>query len=180
MAKGSVLIKKYPDRRLYNTHASGYVTLEDIARLVREGREVRVVNAKNGKDITPVILTQIIVEDARERETALPLQLLRQLVRASDRTAHDFLSWYLDSTFDLYQKVKDARLPDAKAALSKPFDFVRGLLAGQPGPAAKSGAAGDEIQKLRRRVQQLEARLARQTPAARRTSPVRKRRARPS
>ena len=163
MAKTSVLIKKYSDRRLYDTRASRYVTLDDIARMVRGGKDVQVVQARGGKDVTRTILTQIIVEDARGQGTALPLQLLKQLVRSSDRATHDFLSWYLNNTLELFQKVQDTartRLPDAQAAVSHPLDFVRNLIAGQGLPAPAPIPETDDARKLRRRIQELEARLA--------------------
>jgi polyhydroxyalkanoate synthesis repressor PhaR len=163
--KLTLVIKKYSDRRLYDSGASRYVKLEDVARMVREGIEVKVVDARSGKDLTYLILTQIILEDARERETPLPLQLLTQLVRASDRATHDFLSWYLNSTFDLYQKAQDAvraRLPEAKAAVARPIEFVRNLLAERPAPHLPPLADITEVEQLRRRVEELEERLARQ------------------
>src|SRR5690348_17187944 len=132
-----VLIRKYSDRRLYDTSASRYVKLEDVARMVRDGIDVRVVDARSGKDLTHVIMTQIIGEDARDREVALPLQLLTQLVRASDKATHDFLSWYLNSTLDLYKKAQDTvqtRLSDAKKAVTSPLEFVRNLLSEHPWP----------------------------------------------
>jgi polyhydroxyalkanoate synthesis repressor PhaR len=158
-----VLIRKYSDRRLYDTGASRYVKLEDIARMVRDGIDVRVVDARSGKDLTHVVLTQIIVEDARERQIALPLQLLTQLVRASDKATHDFLTWYLNSTLDLYKKAQDTvqtRLSDAKSAVTSPLEFVRNLLSGQswPPPASRSG----EVEELKRRVEELQSRLQKQ------------------
>lgn len=160
MKTPEVLIRKYSDRRLYDTTASRYVKLEDIARMVRDGIEVRVVDARSGKDLTHVILTQIIVDDAREREIALPLQLLTQLVRASDKATHDFLTWYLNSTLDLYKKAQDTvqtRLSDAKKAVGSPIEFVRNLLAGQSPQALISPTS--EVQELRRRVEELQLRL---------------------
>ncbi|HXY26192.1 MAG TPA: polyhydroxyalkanoate synthesis regulator DNA-binding domain-containing protein [Candidatus Acidoferrum sp.] len=160
MKAPEVLIRKYSDRRLYDTGSSRYVKLEDIARMVRDGIDVRVVDARSGKDLTHIILTQIIVEDAREREIALPLQLLTQLVRASDRATHDFLTWYLNSTLDLYKKAQDTvqtRLSGAKSAVSNPLDFVRNLLSGQPSPPSTSDSG--EVEQLRRRVEELQARL---------------------
>ena len=160
MKKHSVLIRKYSDRRLYDTSASRYVKLEDIARMVREGIEVEVRDARSGKDLTSVVLTQIIVHDARDRQTALPLELLQQLVKASDRATHEFLSWYLQSTLDLYQKAQEsvrARLSEAKSAVSSPLEFVRHLLAGQPWPGTPDAS---EVERLRRRVEELEAHLA--------------------
>ena len=159
-----LVIKKYSDRRLYDSGASRYVKIEDVARMVRDGIEVKVVDARTGKDLTYLILTQIILEDARERETPLPLQLLLQLVRASDRATHDFLSWYLNSTFDLYQKAQDAvraRLPEATAAMARPIEFVRNLLAEHNFPTLSPVAGITEVERLRRRVEELEGRLAR-------------------
>jgi polyhydroxyalkanoate synthesis repressor PhaR len=95
-----VLIRKYSDRRLYNTATSRYVKLKDIARMVRDGLEVRAVDARTGKDLTHIILTQIIMEDAKERQIALPLQLLTQVVRASDKATHDFLTSYLNNALE--------------------------------------------------------------------------------
>ena len=85
MKNPEVLIRKYSDRRLYDTGASRYVKLDDIARMVRDGSDVRVVDGRTGKDVTHIILTQIIAENAKERQIALPLELLTQIVRASDK-----------------------------------------------------------------------------------------------
>jgi len=160
MSKPNVIIKKYSDRRLYDASASRYVKLEDIAVMVRDGIDVQVLDARTGKDLTTMVLTQIVMEDARERETALPVQLLRQLVRASDQATHDFLSWYLNSTLDLYQKAQTSvrtRLSEAKSVVSSPLEFVRGLIGGQQWPPA---AEPSEAEELRHRVAELEARLA--------------------
>jgi len=170
-SKPQLVIRKYSDRRLYDSTSSRYVTLEDIARLVREGIEVQVVDARSGKDLTHLILTQIILEHAREQETPLPLQFLQQLVRASDNATHEFLSWYLNSTLDLYQKVQSTvrtRLPEAKAVVARPVEFVRNLLAGHAWPPPPAGSNSSEADRLRRRVAELEARLARHTQSARR------------
>jgi polyhydroxyalkanoate synthesis repressor PhaR len=155
-----VLIRKYGDRRLYDPGASRYVKLADIARMVRDGIDVRVVDGRSSKDITRSIFTQIIVEDARERELALPLQLLTQLVRSSDKATHDFLTWYLNSTVDLYKKAQEtlhSRISDAKSAAGSPLDFVRNLLSGQKWPS--TGSHGGEVEKLRHRVEELESQL---------------------
>src|SRR5438132_8259681 len=79
-----ILIEKYGSRRLYDTTSSRYVNLDDLAAHIRAGRNVRVVDAKTGQDLTRVILTQIITEDAKGKPTGLPLELLRQLIIASD------------------------------------------------------------------------------------------------
>ena len=80
MAKaGQVVIKKYGNRRLYDTSTSRYINLEELSDLVRNGNEVKVVDAKTGEDLTRLTLMQIIVEDAKEERAPLPLELLRQL-----------------------------------------------------------------------------------------------------
>ena len=172
MRNPEVIIRKYGDRRLYDTSSSRYVKLDDVARMVRDGIDVRVVDGRTNKDITRVIFTQIIVENARDREISLPLQLLTQLVRASDKATHDFLTWYLDSTINLYEKAQEtvsSRLSTAKSAVSSPLDFVRNLLARhslQPTPAAAPSAEGEEVTKLRRQVEELEARAERRKKGA--------------
>ena len=168
MKNPEVLIRKYSDRRLYDTGTSRYVKLDDIARMVRDGSDVRVVDGRTGRDLTHIILTQVIMEDAKERQIALPLQLLTQIVRASDKATHDFLSWYLNSTVDLYQKAQNsvnARLSEAKNAASTPFDYVGNLLAGYSWPPK---AQGSEVDQLRRRVEELQTRLAQRKKLARR------------
>src|SRR5476649_2317767 len=103
-----VVIRKYPNRRLYDTSARRYVNLDDVAAQVRQGADVRVVDAKTGEDLTRVTLTQIIVENARDQPAGLPLELLRQLVMASDHVGQEFIMWYLKSAFDTYQKLQTA------------------------------------------------------------------------
>ena len=155
MSKPSVIIKKYSDRRLYDASASRYVKLEDIAAMVRDGIDVQVVDARTGKDVTYMILTQIVMEDARERETALPVQLLRQLVRTSDQATHDFLSWYLNSTLELYQKAQSSvrtRLSEAKSVVTSPLEFVRNLIGGQPFPPTPEPSEAEELRRRRKRA----------------------------
>jgi polyhydroxyalkanoate synthesis repressor PhaR len=157
-----VVIKKYGDRRLYDRRARRYVNLDEIALMIREGADVEVLDARTGKDLTRVILTQIVMDDTRGGEAALPLQLLRQLVVASDRTTHEFLSWYLDTALELYKKAGTALrsgVSGARSAVSNPVDFVRHLLSAEPAAPERDN---QEIDQLRRRVKELEERLARQ------------------
>ena len=176
MKNPEVLIRKYSDRRLYDTGASRYAKLDDIARMVRDGSDIRVVDGRTGKDVTHIILTQIIAENAKERQIALPLPLLTQIVRASDKATHDFLSWYLNSTLDLYQKAQNSvntKLSKAKKAVSTPLDCVRNLLAAHSWPPVPEGG---EVEELRRQFEELQARLAQPEKSARR-APQRGRRA---
>ena len=94
------------------------------------------VDAKTGEDLTRVVLTQIIVEDAKDAPTGLPLELLRQLIMASDRAGQEFIMWYLKSAFDTYEKVQDAvqhRLQDVRSAALSPLNLVKNLLTASTG-----------------------------------------------
>jgi polyhydroxyalkanoate synthesis repressor PhaR len=159
----SVVIRKYGNRRLYDTAGSHYVNLDDIARLIRRGTDVKVVDAKTGRDLTRVVLTQIITEDARDKPTGLPLELLRELIIASDEVRQEFVMWYLKSAFDTYQKVQDAvqnRLSDVQSAILSPVETMKRFLGGAA-PSQLRGEAEPEVGALRKRVAELEARLER-------------------
>jgi len=180
MKNPQVVIRKYGDRRLYDSSASRYVKLEDVARMVREGTDVKVVDDRTGKDITHLIYTQIIVENAREKEIALPLQLLTQLVRTSDKATHDFLTWYLDNALDVYKKAQDTvntRLSDAKRAAASPLDFVRNLLSQYSGPlAAPPTGSREEPARSGKSTGSRGKKSARKTrPVAKRKSSAKKR-----
>lgn len=167
-----VQIKKYGNRRLYDTAGSRYVNLEAIAALIRDGKQVQIVDAKTGQDLTRVTLTQIITEDAKDKPTGLPLELLRQLIIASDEVRQEFVMWYLKSAFDSYQKVQDAvqnRLGEVQSAILSPVETMQRFLgAGTPPPPRAD--AEPELKVLRKRVAELEARLRK--PARKRRSRV--------
>jgi polyhydroxyalkanoate synthesis repressor PhaR len=156
------VIKKYGNRRLYDTTGSRYVNLDDLAAMVRAGKDVRVVDAKTGNDLTRVTLTQIITEDAKDKPTGLPLELLRQLIVASDEVRQEFLMWYLRSAFETYEKLQDAvqnRLSEVQSAILSPVDMMKRFLTGTS-PTTKPAEQDSEVEALRRRVAELEARLA--------------------
>src|SRR5438309_10238237 len=168
MKPSVILIKKYGNRRLYDTTNSRYVNLDDLAAHIREGRELRVVDATSGQDLTRVILTQIITEDAKDKPTGLPLELLRQLIIASDEVRQEFVMWYLKSAFDAYQKVQEAvqtRLGDVQSAILSPMDMMKKFLVPSAPPQARTDSK--EAEELRKRVSELEARLKRPARAKR-------------
>ena len=167
MDPDKVVIKKYANRRLYDTSGSRYINLEDIAALVRNGTDVQVVDATTGEDLTRVTLTQIIVEDAKEQPTGLPLELLRQLIVTSDRVGQEFIMWYLKSAFDAYQKVQNTlqdRFSQMESAALSPLQMMKNFLQGAP--AENPGEA--ELQELRRRLAELEERQPKAKPTKKR------------
>jgi len=157
VGSGKAVIKKYANRRLYDTSASRYINLEDIAALVRNGKDVQVVDASTGEDLTRVTLTQIIVEDARDQPAGLPLELLRQLIVASDRVGQEFIMWYLNSAFDAYRKVQSSvqdRLNQVQSAALSPLQAVKSLL--HPAGEEKGAGSSEEVRELRQRIAELE------------------------
>jgi polyhydroxyalkanoate synthesis repressor PhaR len=167
MKPSPVIIKKYGNRRLYDSASSRYVNLDDIAALIRQGTDVKVVDAKTGQDLTRVTLTQIITEDAKDKPTGLPLELLRQLIIASDEVRQEFVMWYLKSAFDTYQKVQEAvqnRLTDVQSAVLSPVDTMKRFL-GAAAPSPPDAGADRELDALHKRVAELEARLQKTAPS---------------
>jgi polyhydroxyalkanoate synthesis repressor PhaR len=153
---GKVIVKKYGNRRLYDTSSSTYVNLEDLAKMVRNGTDVQVVDAASGEDLTRVVLTQIIVEDAKDQPSGLPLELLKQLIVASDHVGKEFIMWYLKSAFDAYQKMQGA-LQSGFAGVTSPVETLKNFL------SKPEKTENYETEELRRRIAELEARLAQPT-----------------
>lgn len=161
MSRTKIVIRKYGNRRLYDTSASRYVNLEDLAEMIRGGAEVQVVDAKTGEDLTRVTLTQIIVEDAKDQPAGLPLELLRQLIVASDQARQDFMLWYLKAAFDTYQKVQESvqdQLSGVRAVTSGPLEAMREFFTG-----ARPAQADPHVDELRQRIAELEAKLEKTT-----------------
>ncbi len=104
---GPVTIKKYANRRLYNTASSSYVTLDNLADMVREGVDFVVYDAKTNDDITRSVLTQIIFEEESRGQNLLPQQFLRQLIRFYGDSMQAFLPGYLEASLDGFTKQQD-------------------------------------------------------------------------
>ena len=116
-----VTIKKYANRRLYNTESSAYITLEHLAEMVRQKREFRVLDAKSGEDITHNILTQIIMEEEARGTTMLPVNFLRQLIGMYGDSMQSMVPQYLEASLESFQR-NQSQFRDAMA----------GALAGGP------------------------------------------------
>lgn len=107
-----VTIKKYANRRLYNTASSSYITLEDLAGMVRENIEFQVLDAKTGDDITHAILTQIIMDEEANGEQMLPVSFLRQLIGMYGNSMQAMMPSYLEASMDNFRanqsKIREA------------------------------------------------------------------------
>jgi polyhydroxyalkanoate synthesis repressor PhaR len=103
-----VILKKYANRRLYDTEQSAYVTLSQVAQLIKEGREVAILDAKTEEDVTAFILTQIILEEAKQNHTLLPVALLHLIIRHGDNLLGEFFEKYLQQVFENFIAHKKA------------------------------------------------------------------------
>lgn len=99
-----VVIKKYANRRLYNTDTSTYVTLGDLCTMVKEGTDFVVYDAKSGEDLTRQILTQIIFEQESSGESLLPVGFLRNIIGFYDDNIKEFVPHYLESSMQAFMK----------------------------------------------------------------------------
>ncbi len=149
-----VVIKKYENRRLYDTTGSRYVNLEEVAQMVREGTDVQVVDASTGEDLTRVILTQIIMDEAKGRDSAFPIDMLRQMVMTSGATSQEALLKYMKTTLEMYRNAYRTFSPAAT-----PLDFMQSMMGtgwATPPPPASAPKTESEVEELRRRVEELE------------------------
>jgi len=177
-----VVVKKYANRRLYNTESSSYITLDNLAEMVRAGRDFVVYDARSGEDITRGVLTQIIVEEENKGRAVLPTAFLRQLIGFYGDSLGGMVPRYLEQTMgaiarqqaqvrDAMQQTMGTLLPPGleemrrqnvammERAMSLFTPFYR------PGEEEPAGAdASDELRALREEVRDLRARLGATTP----------------
>ncbi len=103
-----LVLKKYSNRRLYDTRNSRYVTLEDVSAMVRAGEQVRILEATSGEDVTAFILTQIVLEAAKQRNSLLPVSVLHLIIRYGDNALNDFFEKYFHKILFHYVETKNA------------------------------------------------------------------------
>ena len=178
-SSGKVTIKKYANRRLYDTESSSYITLDRLGAMIREGRDFEVIDAKSGDDITHQVLTQIIVEEESRGEgaTMLPVNFLRQLIGLYGGNMQSAVPQYLDAAMDMFSK-NQAAMRDAVGG-AVPFAgptmfadlakrnmamFEEAGRAFVPGAAAKKAAPGaaepqSEVETLRAELAALQAKV---------------------
>jgi len=146
----TIVIKKYENRRLYDSTHSRYVNLDEVAQMVRDGRDVQVVDAVSGEDRTRAVLTQIVMEQAKDNHSGVPLDVLRQMVLASGKVTNEATLTFMRGVFDVYQNAYRAVSPIATPhAVAVPSS---------PPPASAVPHGGDlEVDALKRRLEELEA-----------------------
>jgi polyhydroxyalkanoate synthesis repressor PhaR len=166
-----VIIKKYANRRLYDTESSSYITLERLAEMVRQKRDFKVVDAKTGEDITHNVLTQIIMDEESRGKTMLPINFLRQLIGMYGDSMQSMVPQYLEASLEAFQR-NQSQFRDALAGAftGGPFaDLARRNMelfqkaAGGGGDAGgrATEAGGDEMGNGRdEEVTRLKAQLA--------------------
>jgi len=180
-----VVIQKYANRRLYNKATSTYITLDDLAGMVREGVDFVVYDAKSGEDITRKVLTQIIFEEESRGQNLLPIQFLRQLIRFYGDQMQAFLPSYLELSLDSFIRQQErmrtqlsAITPAAIPAIPGYEDQIRQNLAlfdramkmfspfplradeGEAKPAAAVEPAKDDLSELRKQMAAMQEQLA--------------------
>jgi polyhydroxyalkanoate synthesis repressor PhaR len=112
-----VIIKKYANRRLYNTETSTYITQADLAGIIRGGQNVEVVDAKSGEDLTRQTLAQIILEEESKGAAMLPVNFLKQVIGFYDNSMQSILPHYLDMVMDVFQQNQNRIKDETNKAL---------------------------------------------------------------
>jgi polyhydroxyalkanoate synthesis repressor PhaR len=102
-----LVIKRYGNRRLYNTETQTYVNYQDLTKLVREGQDIRVIDSTSKEDVTKAVLIQLILEEEKDKKSILPTPFLFQLLRSREESMQDFFTNHLSPSFDAYLKTKE-------------------------------------------------------------------------
>jgi polyhydroxyalkanoate synthesis repressor PhaR len=184
-ADGTLLIKRYASRRLYNTETSDYVTLEDIAGFIREGREVKIVDLKSGDDLTRQYLLQIVAEHESRGENVLPIAVLTDLVRSYATQAQSVVPDFLTMSFEMLKQGQSkmvenmtamnplASMPGFDAMRAQQEAFFKAMTGGMgnawSGPshddsdevaAPADTSAEDELNEIKAQLAELQTKLS--------------------
>jgi len=174
-----LLIKRYASRRLYNTETSDYVTLEDIAGFIRDGREVQIIDLKSGDDLTRQYLLQIVAEHESRGESVLPINVLTDLVRSYPTQATSVVPEFLAASFEMLRdgqsKILEnmtkanplASMPGMEAMRAQQEAFVKAMTGGLgglgttgPQPPGSTDEDAEDLETIRKQLAELQAKLA--------------------
>ena len=168
-----VIIKKYANRRLYDTESSSYITLDRLAEMVRQKREFKVIDAKSGDDITHNVLTQIIMEEEASGKSMLPVNFLRQLIGMYGDSMQSMVPQYLEASLEAFQR-NQSQFRDALAGAFTGGPFAelakRNMEMFQKAAGAAKGAEGagghgadngreEEIARLKEQLAALQSQI---------------------
>ena len=174
---GTVIIKKYANRRLYNTESSSYITLDHLAAMTREGRDFKVLDARSDEDITHSVLTQIIMDEESHGQTLLPVSFLRHLIGLYGDSMQSMVPQYLEASMEAFRRNQAQFRSAMEGAFSGgPFAeiarrnlemfetaasaFKPGTMTGEkPAPAPAAGGADDEIAALKAQLAGLQDKI---------------------
>lgn len=177
-ANKPLLIKRYASRRLYNTETSDYVTLEDIATFIREGREVQIVDLKSGDDLTRQYLLQIIAEHESRGESVLGVDILTDLVRSYTSQASSVVPDFLRASFEMLQNGQSkamenmtkvnpmAAMPGFDAMRAQQEMFMKAMTGGMmpggttPDSSSPEKSSGDDLNDIKDQLSALQEKLA--------------------
>lgn len=167
----TVIIKKYANRRLYNTESSTYITLEHLAEMVRAKRDFKVVDAKTGEDITHGVLTQIIMEEEASGKSMLPVNFLRELIGMYGDSMQSMVPQFLEESLTAFQR-NQSQFRDAMAGAfaTGPFaelakrnmELFTGATGAKAKPAPAPAAESDdkaELTEVKAQLAALQAKL---------------------
>lgn len=175
-----LLIKRYASRRLYNTETSDYVTLEDIAGFIREGREVQIVDLKSGDDLTRQYLLQIIAEHESRGESVLPVDVLNDLVRSYMTPGASVVPQFLQASFEMLRSGQSqmldkmnamnpmAKMPGFDLMQAQQEAFMKAMTGGAMGKPGWTGAEGEgkepekgeDLDAIKRQLAELQEKLS--------------------
>jgi polyhydroxyalkanoate synthesis repressor PhaR len=167
-SSGKVTIKKYANRRLYDTESSSYITLDRLGQMIREGRDFEVVDAKSGEDITHQVLTQIIVEEeSRGGESMLPVNFLRQLIGLYGGNMQAAVPQYLEAAMEAFQKQSatmagafgSTMFADMAKRNMEMFEQAGRAFTGGTAPKKATDESPSEVEKLKAELAALQAKV---------------------
>lgn len=176
-----LLIKRYASRRLYNTETSDYVTLEDIAGFIRDGRDVEIIDLKSGDDLTRQYLLQIVAEHESKGESVLPINVLTDLVRSYTSQAGSTVPQFLAASFEMFRDSQSkwmenmgaanpmgtmnpmANMPGFEALQAQQEAFLKAMTGGMTGTTAPRQDApeeGEDLEAIRKQLSDLQDKLS--------------------
>ncbi|MGY8789191.1 MAG: polyhydroxyalkanoate synthesis repressor PhaR [Pseudomonadales bacterium] len=176
-----LLVKRYASRRLYNTETSDYVTLDDIAGFIRDGRDVQIIDLKSGDDLTRQYLLQIIAEHESRGESMLPIAVLNDLVRSYSNQASSVMPEFLQMSFDMLRDSQSqivenltvmnpiAKIPGFEAIKTQQETFIKAMTGGmaagwsEQDPTSETAEAApgtsEDLDEIKRQLADLQTKL---------------------